>query len=215
MMHRMRRVLTSLSPLKIIDQISSRKVFRKFADTYDLVYFGHVSAQDDEHRIVHGVTTSAKHHDSHYCVGTIQNHDVILLEREDELQLVTDAHPHKYKWIILQVDLHGRHDLSHVFIDGKHHNDTFYRTLFAKFSRLLRVLPCTRHQTTLTVSHRSLPLKPLRHSRITSAILISSGHRTKCSSIAPVGQLASICLNTCSNAAYTLPANSKKPPLFR
>lgn len=139
MMHRTRLLLASLSPLKLLEQVSSRKVFRKFADTYDLVYFGHVSAQDDEHRIVHGVTTSAKHHDSHYCVGTIQGHDVILLEREDELQLVSDTYPHKYRWIILQVDLHGRHDLSHVFIDGKHHNDTFYRTLFAKFSRLLKV----------------------------------------------------------------------------
>lgn len=139
MIQHITRMLAPISPLRVIGQLTSRKVFRTFAEAYDLVYFGHVSAQDDAHRLVRGVTTSAKHHDSHYCVGTIHGHDVILLEREDELKLATDARPHKYRWIILQVDLHGQHDLSHVFIDGRHHNDTFYRTLFAKFARLLKV----------------------------------------------------------------------------
>lgn len=133
------RLLQPVSPLRILNQITSRKVFRAFSEAYDLVYFGHVSAQDDDHRLVRGVTTSAKHHDNYYSVGTIHGHDIILLEREDELRLASDTHSHKYRWIIMQIDLHGHHDLSHVFIDGKHHNDTFYRTLFAKFARLLRV----------------------------------------------------------------------------
>lgn len=139
MIRRTLKMLQPLSPLKIITQLTGRKVFHSFAESYDLVYFGHVSAEDDEHRMVRGVTTSAKHRDSHYCVGTVHGHDVTLLEREDELRLSSDAHSHKYRWIILQVDLHGHHELSHVFIDGKHHNDTFYRTLFAKFARLLKV----------------------------------------------------------------------------
>jgi len=139
MIRRIVKILDPISPLRVIGQLTSRKVFRGFAESYDLVYFGHVSAQDDEHRLVRGVTTSAKHRDTHYCVGTIHGHDVILLEREDDLKLATDARAHTYRWIILQIDLHGSHDLSHVFIDGKHHNDTFYRTLFAKFARLLKV----------------------------------------------------------------------------
>lgn len=139
MIESIRRILGPISPVRIISQLTSRKVFHHFATNYDLVYFGHVSAQDDEHRLVRGVTMSAKHRDNHYCVGTIHGHDVILLEREDTLKLATDSHPHQYRWIILQIDLHGHHDLSHVFIDGKHHNDTFYRTLFAKFVRLLKV----------------------------------------------------------------------------
>lgn len=133
------KLLQPISPLRLLNQLSSSRVFHKFAEDYDLVYFGHVSAQDDEHRLVYGVTASAKHHDRHYSVGTIHGHDIILLEREDELKLASDARSHKYRWIILQIDLHGHHDLSHVFIDGKHHNDTFYRTLFAKFARLLKV----------------------------------------------------------------------------
>lgn len=139
MMQEIARILGPISPLRVLGQITSRKVFHAFAESYDLVYFGHVSAQDDEHRLVRGVTTSAKHRDSHYCVGTIHGHDIIVLEREDELKLATDTRPHKYRWIIMQIDLHGHHELSHVFIDGKHHNDTFYRTLFAKFARLLKV----------------------------------------------------------------------------
>jgi len=132
-------MLAPISPLRIFGQLTTSRVFHQFAAAYDLVYFGHVSAQDDEHRLVRGVTTSAKHRDSHYCVGTVHGHDVVLLEREDELRLTADSRPHKYRWIILQIDLHGSHDLSHVFIDGKHHNDIFYRTLFAKFTRLLKV----------------------------------------------------------------------------
>lgn len=139
MTSRIKYLLRLLSPLRVFEQLQSNRVFRSFAESYDLVYFGHVTTQDEEHRLVRGITTSAKHRDKHYCVGTIHGFDAILLEREDELKLVTDARAHKYSWIILQIDLHGSHDLSHVFIDGKHHNDTFYRTLFAKFSRLLKV----------------------------------------------------------------------------
>lgn len=139
MIRRTTALLRHISPLRALRQLTSRRVFQAFATANDLVYFGRVNAQDDEHRLIHGVTTSAKHRDSHYSVGTIHSHDVILLEREDELKLASDARPYKYRWIIMQVDLHGHHDLSHVFIDGKHHNDTFYRTLFTKFARLLKV----------------------------------------------------------------------------
>lgn len=138
-MQRVYRFLQPLSPLRIINLFTSQRVFRAFAETYDLVYFGRVSAQDDEHRLVRGVTASAKHKDSHYCVGTIHGYDIILFEREDELRMAGEKRPHTYRWTMLQVDLHGHHELSHVFIDGKHHNDTFYRTLFAKFARLMKV----------------------------------------------------------------------------
>lgn len=113
-------------------------VFRGFADHYDLVYFGKLH-QDDDQRIVRGVTVSTQHQDEHYCVGTIHGYDVVLLHRTDRIASHTGPRSEKYSWVLMQFDLHSKHDHPHVFVDGGHHNELFYQTLFVKFARLMKV----------------------------------------------------------------------------
>jgi hypothetical protein len=115
-----------------------RVVFHAFAENHDLVYFGKLH-QDDEHHIVRGITVSTAHVDEHYCVGTAHTYDLIALQRTDTLALPNTNHSEKYSWIIMQLDLHSTYDHPHVFLDGGHHNEAFYQTLFVKFARLMKV----------------------------------------------------------------------------
>lgn len=117
---------------------SQSTVFRHFAEQYDLVYFGRLHQEDDQ-RIVHGVTVSTQHSDDHYCVGTVHGYDIVLLKRTDSIPMANSARTEKYTWIIMQLDLHTKYDNPHVFIDGRHHNEAFYQSLFIKFARLMKL----------------------------------------------------------------------------
>lgn len=138
-MGKARKILRSISPKHIAKRLQGNQVYRDVARRYDLVYFGSVDARDDEHEMVRGLTVSADHQDQHYCVGTVEGYDVILLERTDVLTF-PGKQPAPYRWIILQVDLRGV-QLPHVFIDTKQHSSVFYDTLMTKYPRLLSADP--------------------------------------------------------------------------
>lgn len=134
---KLRKLARSLSPHHVLKRLSGARIYNDVARVYGLVYFGSVSAHDDEHEIVRGLTVSAVHQDRHYCVGTVEGYDVVLLERTDNLSFPgkpTEAQ----RWIMLQVDLQGV-QLPHVFLDSRQHSSTFYDTLFAKFARFSAV----------------------------------------------------------------------------
>lgn len=135
-------------------------VFRHFANHYDLVYFGKLHQEDDEHRIVRGVTVSTQHTDEHYCVGTIHGYDVVLLKRTDRIPQANSTRVEKYSWIIMQFDLHTKYDFPHVFIDGKHHNEAFYQALFVKFARLMKLDRSALAETSPTFNDRFTAYTP-------------------------------------------------------
>lgn len=129
----------SLSSLAWLKGGSVKSVFQDACKRYSLVYFGAVDHRHDEYELIRGVTLSPSHRDAHYCVGTVEGRDIILVHRID-----TVAFPGKpdrtFRWQILQVDL--KHiSLPHVFLDAHHRDETFYAQLFAKFVRLTRVHP--------------------------------------------------------------------------
>ncbi len=107
-----------------------KHTIKQFADKFHLVYFGHVNPRDDEYELVRGVTVSTTHVDNHYTVGTIEGHDVILVERSNTIHFPGRPVVH-YVWLILQVDLQ-RGGLPHVFVDIRQQDETFYANLFAR-----------------------------------------------------------------------------------
>lgn len=124
------------SPMSWLTGGTVKTVFRDACRRYELVYFGTVSQYHDDHEMVRGVTLSPSHTDQHYCVGSVQNRDVILLYRTDKLSF--PSKPTKvFRWYILQVDLSGV-NLPHVLLDAHHRDETFYAQLFAKFARLTK-----------------------------------------------------------------------------
>lgn len=121
-------------PLSIGREMATKKIIKQFAHKFGLVYFGYVNQREDEHELIRGITVSATHVDSHFCVGDYKGHDISLVERRNTLTY-PERPPVTYRWVIMQVDL-KRDGLPHVFIDGNHHDEAFYTTLFMKFANM-------------------------------------------------------------------------------
>lgn len=114
-------------------------VIRKFANRYDLVYFGTVHA-DDEARIVRGMTRSISQRDANYLVGTAHDRDVIFLQRSDTLRAANQKKKEVYNWNILMIDLHNVL-LPHVFLGGRTRYGAAFREAVAIKERDLVDLP--------------------------------------------------------------------------
>lgn len=116
--------------LTVLNEAAVKRVVKQFCSKYQLVYFGHVDAHEDDHQLIRGLTASTNHKDSHYAVGTFQGHDIMLVQRRN-----TITFPGKpdsdYKWLIMQVDL-KRDNVPHVFMDAHRHSETFYSNMFLK-----------------------------------------------------------------------------------
>jgi hypothetical protein len=121
-------------PLSVGRELATKKIIKQFARKFGLVYFGYVNQREDEHELIRGITVSANHLDTHFCVGDFKGHDISLVERRNTLTY-PEQPPQHYRWAIMQIDL-KREDLPHVFIDGNHHDEAFYMTLFMKFANM-------------------------------------------------------------------------------
>lgn len=111
---------------------NEKRLITKFADDFGLVYFGFVNQFDDEYRIVRGVTLSTKHRDTHYCIGTYENYDVVYVKRSDSLR--TKANKRKsHTWHIMAFDLKASRELPHIFMGLHTHSEEFYMQFFTKF----------------------------------------------------------------------------------
>ena len=133
---RLHRLMHDVKTGGVIKTLSRARLYHDACERYGLVYFGAVDAQSDEHTMVRGLTVSAQHRDRHYCVGSIEGFEVILLERTDQLYFPYKQ-PENYRWKILQIDLDGIH-LPHIFIDSHQHQSAFYDALFAKYPQMKR-----------------------------------------------------------------------------
>lgn len=124
--------------MKFLPSSSNRRVFGQIANQYDMVYFGTVSqAEDEQYRLVRGLTLSPQQRDENYCVGSVFDYDVTLLERNSTV--ATPKQPkRRYHWIILQIDL-KRTFLPHIFVDGSRRDNELYGSLLATFLRLQSV----------------------------------------------------------------------------
>lgn len=120
-------------PISLAHDLATKKIFKQFARKFDFVYFGHVSHQEDEHQLIRGVTSAARHVDNHYTVGTFRNYDATFVERQDTVTFPSKP-SHTYRWVILQLDL-KRGGLPHIFIEGSHHEEVFFANLFVKFAQ--------------------------------------------------------------------------------
>jgi hypothetical protein len=134
-------------PLSIGRELATKKIIKQFAHKFGLVYFGYVNQREDEHELIRGITVSATHIDNHFCVGDYKGHDISVVERHNTL-VYPDKTPVRYHWVIMQFDL-KRDGLPHVFIDGNHHDEAFYMTLFMKFANMSNATTLFMHASPL------------------------------------------------------------------
>lgn len=136
MKKQLHRLIHNVKTGGVVKSLSRARSYRDVCNRYDLVYFGTVNAQSDEHMMVRGLTVSAQHVDRHYCVGSVEGFEVILLERTDQLYFPYKK-PESYRWTILQIDL-DHVNLPHVFLDSRQHQSAFYDAFFAKYPQMRR-----------------------------------------------------------------------------
>jgi len=129
--HKARHVLHRTNPRHIVGRYSTARVVRRFADNIGMVYFGYVDQQDDDHRLLRGITVSTTHDDHYYSVGSFKGYDIALTVRRDTL-----AYPDKrlkdHHWTIMTFDLHTTHEVPHIYIG--HH--AIRDELLARYSEL-------------------------------------------------------------------------------
>ncbi len=131
MKKRIHRLVHNVRTGGVDKTLSRARLYHDACDRYSLVYFGTVDAQSDEHTLVRGLTVSPRHVDRHYCVGSVEGFEIIMLERTDQLYFPYKQ-PETYRWTIVQIDL-DRIRLPHVFLDAHHHQSAFYDAFFAKY----------------------------------------------------------------------------------
>lgn len=122
-------------PFTFFQANTTKSVFKAVAEEHNMVYFGRVDQQHDEHKLVRGVTLSPTHRDDHYCIGSIVNRDSIILQRQDTINHPNHS-PTTYTWTIVSFDL-SRVLLPHLVLDAGHHDKVFYEQFFTKFFQFM------------------------------------------------------------------------------
>ncbi len=130
-LHAARHLLHRASPKHLIHRHSTAQTIRRFADNLGLVYFGYVDQQDDDHRLVRGITVSNTHDDHYYTVGTFKGYDIAITVRRDALYY-PDKRIKDHHWTIMTFDLHSKYEIPNAYIG--HH--TVRDELIARYSQL-------------------------------------------------------------------------------
>ena len=145
----------------LTSRLHSRKVFREFADSTGLVYFGDVNAHSDDHHVIRGLTLSPRHIDHHYSIGSHNGYDVALTSRRLTFGQTQSI---QSEWLVLDINLKHSSGLPHVFIGANQHNEHFYAQLFMTFRHLHKAQLGTFEAYTPLFSERySLYGAPTQH----------------------------------------------------
>lgn len=125
---------TIRQPIDHAQELATKKIIKQLAHKFGFVYFGRINHQEVQYQLLRGVTSSARHIDNHYTVGSFRGYDLVLVERRDTL-VFPGKTPHAYRWLIMQFDL-KKSTLPHIFIEGNHHEEVFFAELLIKHAQL-------------------------------------------------------------------------------
>lgn len=139
-MARLDGLKSRVAAVGVVESRLHAKLFKRFAEKLDFVYFGYVDQRDDEHRVIRGLTLSNSHRDDHYSIGTYHGYDMAMCERVDTITNPGVPSEHK-TWLIMTADLHNGQNLPHIFIGLQSHTQGFYRHVLTKFSYLQKLEP--------------------------------------------------------------------------
>jgi hypothetical protein len=136
MIHHITSKVKQFSPKALLATGKEKTIITNFAEKFGLVYFGYVSQQDDDHRLIRGLTLSNQHQDKHYCIGSHEGYDITFVERNDVLHSPRKNTSRTHRWHIIAIDISVPQDTPHFFVGSHSHSESFYMQLFTKFSSL-------------------------------------------------------------------------------
>jgi hypothetical protein len=117
---------------------SNSRIFSNFAKHVGIVYFGYVNQHSDDHKLVRGLTVSSSIKDNNYCVGTVEDYNLSIVDRTDYM-VEPDGSEVLNNWIIFAFELHTETAIPHFFIGAKNRSLQPYHTLFSTFPNMKEV----------------------------------------------------------------------------
>lgn len=133
--HHIRHRIKRLTPKHLLAARAHRRTITKFAEKMGLVYFGSTQRDDEDYRLVRGLTLSPHVLDAHYCIGTYDSYDVVFVERSATYK-AHQATAEAQHWLIMAFDLKTKADLPHIFVGRREHSASFYAQFFTKFPNM-------------------------------------------------------------------------------
>lgn len=112
-----------------------KRIFDIFVKNVGFVYFGSVDQHMDDHKIIRGFTVSSSHRDSHYCVGSIGDYDVSVVDRTDSVWQPNGSE-NLVNWLIMAFELKTKVELPHFFLAAHNNDMKSYSTLFTTFPNI-------------------------------------------------------------------------------
>ncbi len=107
-----------------------KRIITQFAKKSGLVYFGSISIQSNDSRLVRGVTLSTSYNDSHYCFGVHDGYDIVCVQRLAQVR--TPGQPSvKHRWFIMEFDLHTATALPHILIGKRDQASAMYANMLS------------------------------------------------------------------------------------
>lgn len=107
-----------------------KRMITQFAKKAGLVYFGSISIQSNDSRLVRGVTLSTSYNDSHYCFGAHDGYDIVCVQRLAQVRTPGQASA-KHRWFIMEFDLHTATALPHILIGRRDQANALYATMLS------------------------------------------------------------------------------------
>lgn len=123
----------------LVNNSARKRSILKFANKYNLIYFGTIDQHTDEYQVTRGFTVSPTHQDRHYCVGSVKNYDIKIVDRNDAVWRQDNSVSIR-NWLIVAIDLHTRQDLPHIFINAHNHDPKLYESFFSIFRNMKEVV---------------------------------------------------------------------------
>lgn len=118
-----------------IKNTSRKHIITEFAEKNGLVYFGYVNQQTDDHRIVRGLSVSSTHQDNHYCIGSVNGYNVMVVDRTNYVSRPGEK-PVLLNVLIMTFDLHTDKPIPHFFIQAKNHDVKPFKPLFNTYPNM-------------------------------------------------------------------------------
>lgn len=120
----------STSPLIATKDRQTKHAITQFAKKAGLVYFGSITIETNDSRLVRGATLASGYKDAHYCFGVHDGYDIVCVQRQAQSKF-----PGKkstlHSWMIMEFDLHSATPLPHILIGRKGQAELLYDNLLA------------------------------------------------------------------------------------
>jgi hypothetical protein len=107
-----------------------KRTIIQFAKKAGLVYFGSISVQSNDSRLVRGVTLSTSYNDSHYCFGAHDGYDIVCVQRLAQVRAPGQPST-KHRWFIMEFDLHTATALPHIVIGRRDQANLLYANMLS------------------------------------------------------------------------------------